>query len=54
MFMKQYFMTEAEYAVWRKKYNDVMNEGGEGYIPNRVTVEQLAMAKKVLTELEGK
>lgn len=47
-------MTEAEYVVWRKKYNDVMNEGGEGYIPNLVTAEQLAMAKKSLAELEGK
>lgn len=47
-------MTEAEYTVWKKTYNDVMNEGGEGYIPNLITVEQLAMAKKALAELEGK
>jgi len=32
----------------RKAYNDVMNEGGEGYVPHRVTVEQVAWAKEII------
>lgn len=43
-------MTNAEYKAWRKQYNDLHNEGGEGYIPERITVEQLEYAKKVLAE----
>lgn len=41
-------MTNAEYAEWRRRYNNAMNEGGEGYIPKRVTKEQIEWAKKVL------
>ena len=43
-------MTNAEYKVWAKRYNDVNNEGGEGYVPDRITVEQLARANKKLEE----
>lgn len=43
-------MTNAEYAKWRKGYNNLMNEGGEGYIPSLVTAEQLEWAKQVLKE----
>lgn len=43
-------MTDAQYKVWAKNYNDVNNEGGEGYVPDLVTVEQLEYAKKVLAE----
>ena len=43
-------MTNAEYKVWAKRYNDINNEGGEGYIPDRITVEQLARANKILEE----
>jgi len=43
-------MTNEEYKAWRKQYNDIHNEGGEGYIPERITVEQLEYAKKVLAE----
>ena len=32
----------------RKAYNDVMNEGGDGYVPHRVTVEQVAWAKEII------
>lgn len=46
-------MTNAEYKVWRKDYNNIMNEGGERYIPNLVTVEQLERARKELAELKG-
>ena len=45
-------MTNAEYKVWAKRYNDVNNEGGEGYIPDRITVEQLERANKILEELK--
>jgi len=41
-------MTNAEYAEWRRLYNNAMNEGGEGYIPELVTVEQLEWAKSIL------
>lgn len=43
-------MTNEEYKAWRKQYNDIHNEGGEGYIPERITVEQLEYAKKILAE----
>lgn len=41
-------MTEAEYRVWAKNYNNINNEGGEGYIPKLITVEKLASARKTL------
>ena len=34
----------------RTGYNNVMNEGGEGYVPEMVTVEQLEWARKVLSD----
>ena len=34
----------------RKAYNDVMNEGGDGYVPHRITVEQVAWAKDIIAE----
>ena len=43
-------MTQAEYAQWVERYNNVMNEGGEGYVPEMVTVEQLEWARKVLSD----
>jgi hypothetical protein len=43
-------MTDAEYRVWARNYNHLHNEGGDGYIPERITVEQLKDAKKVLAE----
>lgn len=41
-------MTNAQYKIWAKNYNNAVNEGGEGYIPHRITVEQLDYAKKVV------
>lgn len=41
----------------RKQYNDIHNEGGEGYIPHFYTFEEYEYAKKQLTKLlkkEGK
>jgi hypothetical protein len=43
-------MTNAEYRAWAKQYNDINNEGGEGYIPELITIEQLEAAKKILAE----
>jgi hypothetical protein len=42
-------MTVAEARVWRKKYNDFYNEGGEGYIPDVVTKEAYEWAKAILS-----
>lgn len=41
-------MTYEEYKKWRKRYNYINNEGGEGYIPELITVEKLEWAKSVL------
>lgn len=35
----------------KKQYNDIFNEGGEGYIPTYYTYEQLAFFEKKLLEL---
>lgn len=43
-------MTEAELKVWRRNYNNLYNEGGEGYIPTRISKEQFDWAMKVLAE----
>lgn len=44
-------MTEAQAKKWKKEYNDLMNEGGDGYIPDIITVERVEYAKRVLAEL---
>lgn len=44
--------TNAEYAEWRKAYNNVMNEGGAGYIPPVITKEALENAKLRLEEFK--
>ncbi|WP_240416612.1 hypothetical protein [Paenibacillus periandrae] len=41
-------MTEADIKVWRKCYNDLHNEGGEGYIPKKVSKERYEWALGVL------
>lgn len=41
-------MTEKEINEWRKQYNEVVNEGGEGYIPRKVSKEQYRQALKTL------
>ncbi len=46
--------TQARIPTWeeeketRKAYNDVMNEGGDGYVPERVTVEEVQWAKNII------
>ena len=41
-------LTRAELEVWKKEYNDGMNEGGEGYIPNRISKEAYQSAVETL------
>lgn len=41
-------MTEAEVEEFLKNWNDTYNEGGEGYLPEIITAERVAEAKKVL------
>lgn len=44
-------MTMEEIQEWQKEYNDVVNEGGDGYIPRRISREEYEAAKKTLTKL---
>ena len=41
-------MTEDQIKVWRENYNNIMNEGGDGYIPQKISKEQHQRALKIL------
>ncbi len=41
-------MTTAEYREWRRAYSNATNEGGEGYAPELVTMEDVVWAKGIL------
>jgi hypothetical protein len=43
-------MTNAEAKEWSKRYNDINNEGGEGFVPEIITVEEVKYAKQILEE----
>lgn len=43
-------MTREKLKKWEESYNNIMNEGGEGYIPRKVTKEDY---EKALKKLEG-
>lgn len=43
-------MTAAELKKWRREYNNVHNEGGEGYVPERVSIEETARARAILAK----
>lgn len=45
-------MTEKEAKEWLKNYNNVINEGGEGYLPRIYTLEEFENAKKKLEDLK--
>ena len=44
-------MTLKEYKAWAKNYNNVVNEGGEGYIPDLPTTESYEAAKMYIESL---
>lgn len=37
-------MSAAEIKEWKKGYNDLVNEGGEGYIPHKISKEEYEWA----------
>lgn len=41
-------MSDLQIKAWRKRYNDIYNEGGEGYIPIKISKESYQKALKVL------
>lgn len=41
-------MTESQKEVYLHNYNAIHNEGGEGYLPDPVTVEEYENAKKTI------
>lgn len=41
-------LSDAEEKTWRTQYNNINNEGGEGYVPSRVTLEDVARANAIL------
>lgn len=41
-------LTEADLIIWRENYNNLHNEGVEGYIPYRVSKEAYTRAKTIL------
>ena len=44
-------MTHEQAQVWKKRYNDFQNEGGEGYVPEVITKEVVEFAKQTLESL---
>jgi hypothetical protein len=47
---KGHLPTTEEVRKWRRAYNNLHNEGGEGYIPEVVTAGKVEWAKEVLAE----
>ncbi len=45
---KTEILSAEQEKAWRKNYNDAINEGGEGYVPQRITLEDVEKAKRVL------
>lgn len=43
-------LSAAELRVWRRSYNALYNEGGEGYIPTRISKEEYERAKALLNK----
>lgn len=43
-------MTLAQLKAWKKRYNDFYNEGGEGYIPEKISREQYEQAVQTLNK----
>lgn len=47
----QKLMTAEEYRKWARNYNNVANEGGDGYVPELPTKEGYEAAKKYIESL---
>ena len=47
-------MTTAERDAWEKEFNEIYNEGGEGFVPHYISVEELTDIKNRLKELKSK
>jgi len=45
-------MTRAQSSTWKHRYNQINNECGEGFVPEVVTVEDVAWANSVLQIME--
>jgi hypothetical protein len=45
---KTEILSAADEKLWRTRYNNINNEGGEGYVPRRATLEDIARAKEIL------
>lgn len=43
-------LTEAQVKAWKRRYNDINNEGGEGFVPDVITQEELDAAKAMLAK----
>ena len=43
-------MNDKEAAAWQRSYNNAMNDGAEGYVPDVITQEQYDAALKVLSK----
>lgn len=41
-------MTRAQASTWKYRYNQINNEGGDGFVPDVVTIEDIAWANSVL------
>ena len=39
-------MTRTQAAAWKRNYNNANNEGGDGYVPEVITCEDLEAANK--------
>jgi hypothetical protein len=44
-------MTQAQAKNWKTRYNNLHNEGGDGYVPTVITVEAVRQAESVLARL---
>lgn len=41
-------MNKKQYQEWKINYNNINNEGGEGYVPHLITTEQYEYAKSII------
>ena len=47
---KTEILSDADEKLWRTNYNNVNNEGGEGYVPRMATVESVEWARTILNK----